>query len=82
MAHHLMSGNPELLEAIAPQMSNSPLVELMDLDLSKYSLDQQPKEFVAETFAYFKTKPALLQQLDPELFDRFARWWKAHDALA
>jgi len=82
MAHHLMATHPDLFDEIAPHMTESPMRDFLGIDLSTYPLDQQPGEFVAETFGFFKTKPELFQQFDPELYDKFAGWWQANGGVA
>ena len=76
IAHELMARNPDLLEEIAPQMGSSPMLEHLENLLSKYPATEQPDEFAAETFAYFKTKPELLQQLDPILYETWSNCWE------
>ena len=82
MAHSLMAGYPDLLEEIAPHMANSPMLERLDINWADYAPEQQPREFVVETFAYFRTKPGSLQELDPALYDTFATWWQNHAGVA
>ena len=82
MAHHLMALNSELFDEIGPQMPESPMLGHLDDFLSNYTSVEQPEEFAAETFAFFKTKPELLQQLDPSLYKTTANWWQTHAAVA
>jgi hypothetical protein len=76
MGHHLMVTNPDLFEKIVPHMSKSPLLGDLGDFLSGYPAAEQPEEFAAEAFASFKTKPALLQQLDPNLYETVSNWWQ------
>lgn len=71
-----MATHPDLFELIAPDMAESPMLGHLGIDLSNYFPDQQPREFVAETFGFFKTKPEILQQFDPALYEKFASWWQ------
>lgn len=82
MAHHLMALSPELFDEIGPHMAGSPMMGHLDDFLSAYSPAEQPEEFAAETFSFFKTKPELLQQLDPSLYKTIANWWQTHAAVA
>ena len=81
MAHHLMATHQDLLDLVAPDMAESPMLEHFGIDLSSYPANQQPKEFVAEAFGFFKTKPEMLQQVDPALYEKFAGWWQTHEAV-
>lgn len=82
MAHHLMALNSGLFDEIGPQMPESPMLGHLDDFLSAYAPAERPGEFAAETFAFFKTKPELLQQLDPALYETIANWWQTHAAVA
>ena len=82
MAHHLMALSPELFDEIGPHMAGSPMMGHLDDFLSAYSPAERPGEFAAETFSFFKTKPDLLQQLDPALYKTIANWWQTHAAVA
>jgi len=82
MAHHLMALNSELFDEIGPHMAGSPMMGHLDDFLSAYDPAERPGEFAAETFAFFKTKPELLQQLDPALYETIANWWQTHAAVA
>ncbi|HEY5892949.1 MAG TPA: hypothetical protein VIT91_06925 [Chthoniobacterales bacterium] len=82
MAHHLMAKHSDLFEEIAPHMTASPILNHLGIDLSDYTPEQRPEEFVAETFAFFKTKPELFQQFDPALYAKFANWWHTHIKFA
>ena len=82
MAHHLMALSPELFDEIGLHMAGSPMMGHLDDFLSAYSPAERPEEFAAETFSFFKTKPELLQQLDPSLYKTIANWWQTHAAVA
>lgn len=82
MAHELMAGNPDLLEEITPHMANSPMLDRLELNWDGYTSEQRPIEFAAETFAYFKTKPELLQQLDPALYQTWSNCWENLTSVA
>ncbi len=78
VAHHLIDTHPDLLEQVTPHISGSPLLDQLHVDLHEYNLADQPEEFAADAFSYFKTKPELLHEIDPALYKTIATWWQNH----
>ncbi len=81
LAHHLFDTHPGLVERIAVNMSDNPLLEHLEVNLDKYETSEQAEEFAADAFSYYKAKPELLHEIAPEIYETIASWWRSQGAV-